>query len=829
MTEIQLITIAALLHDIGKFMQLAKVTIPDEQLAEFERQNLKINSNSNFVHSLFSAYFVKSYLRNTDERLWQFIAFHHHPEKAPPEIQPFVKMITIADSLVNGEYRGREVEIDGKFLSQPLVSIFSKIAINDKQGEKGYISPSILQLNLQNLYPVKKMETAIPVNKTPFKELWDSFTKEVAKIDFSGEFDTFFHQLLFLLEKYTITIPAFTEKGETHIPLFHHSKIVTAITNCLNYLNSSEIEKIYSALVSNELNTPAMETPFCVLLGGDTSGIQDFIYSVTSEHALKGLRGRSFYLQLLSDAIAKSVLASFNNLTHANIFFIGGGHFFLILPIVDELQKKLEIIKERVNQNIFNAHRGKLAIAISDIHLSAIEFVKNQFAEAYTNLKQKLAIEKRKKFVTLLNSETKLKEMLGPYDVGGEQPVCEICSDELSDQEREETKRTGTRQCHFCQSYMELANDLAKNKAFSERKLAGGFKELKENPDNYLQVIQQLGFDYSFITHENADKIYIINSTDFLNSEKPNTGFQFFPQYAPLNRRNSVKTLEELADDADGLSTWGVFRADVDQLGDIFRNGLGLKPSVTEISVLSYFVSLFFSAHVEKMAREDYAGKIYIIYSGGDDMFALGPWSVLPDFGKTLYTEFRNYPGHNAAITISGGIFFAPSDKFPVYQAADSAGENLEDAKNNGRDRISMLGKSVTWKDFEDVSYLKNQIFNLVGISKPEDKSTIIAHEEKIPASLLQILYSAWADYEKAEKEKDVQEKQPKKKGLSLFRVWRLLYAFKRLKERHHEFSQELTKLENDIIKDFKLKPYLDIAIRWAEFLTRKKGEKTNA
>lgn len=817
MTNTQLVSLAAILHDIGKFMQLAGFKLSTEQENVYKKFNLSTRNNSSFYHALLGAQFIKMNFPEVDEKLWALVAFHHEPHKAPDEIKLFAKIIAIADSIIHGEYRSQEVDIEEKIFKRPLVSIFSKITLQDRLRENKYIRPSVLGLDLKNLFPLPEQKQAIPPNKNVFEGLWNAFTNEFKKINYDAGYDIYFHQLLFLLEKYTITIPAFTEKGETCIPLYQHLKLVSAMSHCISTIAPDQIEMIFHSILNQESNTPILQNPISYLIGGDTSGIQDFIYSVTSEKALKGLRGRSFYLQLLSDSIAKSILASFE-LTLANIFFIGGGHFYLLLPPTAEIKKQLELIKEQINDNLFQAHRGKLAVAISEIQLTPVDFLGNHFQSIYNQLKHKLSINKRKKFVSLFNSEKDIAKLLGPFDIGGVQRVCEICSNELLENE------TGNKHCNFCQSFIELANHLAKVTTFSEKKMPTLFKKLDHNPQSYADVIQHFGFNYNLIDHENSDRTYLINSTEFLKNTTY-SGFQFFPQCAPMSSSFSIKTLEEFAKDSNGLSTWGVARADVDHLGNIFKKGLGEKSSILEISTLSYFVSLFFSAHVEKIGRDDFSKAIYIIYSGGDDMFALGPWSKLPEFVRTINSEFRKFTG-NQEITLSSGIFISPSKKYPVYQAADSAGDNLEKAKNAGRNHVTMLDKPVTWTEFEEVNELQTLITDL--IQTQEGDAVTESQDKKIPHSLLQILYSAWAEHKKAEDENQEKAKLDTSERLSMFRVWRLLYAFKRLKERHKKHSQELTQLEMKILHDHKLMPNLDISIRWAELLTRKKGETVN-
>jgi CRISPR-associated protein Csm1 len=68
------------------------------------------------------------------------------------------------------------------------------------------------------------------------------------------------------------------------------------------------------------------------LVCGDFSGIQDFIYNIVSAGAARGLRGRSFYIQLLvrwGVGISVTPVGVVSNCTR---IYSSGGKFYLLLP-----------------------------------------------------------------------------------------------------------------------------------------------------------------------------------------------------------------------------------------------------------------------------------------------------------------------------------------------------------------------------------------------------------------------------------------------------------------------------------------------------------------
>jgi len=739
MINLKSIPLAALLHDIGKLKQLAGNEISDYETGLMKKFDLKEGEKSSHFHAIRSAAFLKEHLKNGKDEIIQLVLYHHFPEKVPDyKIKIDVMRLALADWLANGKYRGHEQKLEDEAFTRPLISIFSQISKEKHTSQQRYIKPCALDLNLSNLFPRPISEFNSDNVKNDFNALWDGFTNEFKKVDLSSEFEKYFSTLLDLFEKYTITIPALSEEKEQFISLYHHLKTTAAIATCLVSLKDEKIEKAYDAIKANKSNSSMMNEPSFYLVGGDISGIQDFIYSVTSENALRGLRGRSFYLQLISEAVAKSILDKFN-LTPANILFIGGGHFFLLLPKTEHLEDELEKMTAIIDHNLLEAHRGKLAFAIAQQSLSFDDFLGAGFGQAFDLLKKKLSIAKRRKFSSLMKTKTDLNKIIKLPDIGGTQEVCEICSDELTDHEQKIAKQTKIHQCSFCKSYINLAYNLAHNDFLIERKLPGNFKKFDGEFGSYEDVLRYLGYQFKFdIDKKVGETNLLINSTDFLNDSKSYNGFRFFPKHAPIQRgKKHVKTLEELSKDAIGLRRWGVFRADVDELGKIFKEGLGESQTITSISMLSYFVSLFFSAQVEWIAKNEFEGKIYIIYSGGDDMFALGSWSALPDFAARIQDSFIKFTGDNPAIRISGGIYISPSDKFPVYQAASSAGDSLKLAKNDGRNRTTIFENSMLWNEFASVKNLAYQVANLL-VDKGGNK--------KVPQSLLRILNSGWAE-----------------------------------------------------------------------------------
>ena len=81
----------------------------------------------------------------------------------------------------------------------------------------------------------------------------------------------------------------------------------------------------------------------------DISGIQSIKYTISSKNALKTLRARSFYLEIMMEHIIDLLLDRLQ-LSRANLLYSGGGHCYLLFAntteTVIQIQKFQEELKE---------------------------------------------------------------------------------------------------------------------------------------------------------------------------------------------------------------------------------------------------------------------------------------------------------------------------------------------------------------------------------------------------------------------------------------------------------------------------------------------------
>lgn len=752
---------ASLLHDIGKFWQ---------------------RTGERGSHEELSTRFVREYL---PEKLQEvtFLAGHHDASKYMGEEYKLLKILVVADWLSSGERLLAERK--EKVEEVPMLSIFSEVNLNGKEKvEDRYIVPSVYSVD-NIAYPKKREE--IKNLPSSYRAVWELFISDIKKAN-KENVENFFETLYHLLKKYTSFIPSAVYETIPDVSLFDHSKMTCAIAECL--LRTTDLEyldrlikafnKIFHEEELSEEEKDAVEEKMFLLIGGDISGIQKFIYSIISKRATKGLRGRSFYLELLTDIIAKYILKQLD-LPITNLIYCAGGHFYILSPSNVDIKK----LRKEISEKMFQIHKGKLYLAIDALRMAPQDFRGKYFSKKWEKLSELVGKRKKKKFEEIMDEIDFFKPVEAIE-------VCQICGSPIEKEEdliKTEEEEEVITKCILCDEFEKLANKLG-NKYLIEM-------ETEKIEDGWNKPFSYFGYKLEFSseipeTQNNIKVVYRLGDTDFIENMPYALGYKFY-------LTTSSKEFEELANNAEGLKRWAVLRGDVDNLGKIFSRGLGDRATISRISTLSSMLSFFFKGWINNICKE-YKDNIYGIYSGGDDFFIVGSWSTLPHLAEKIYREFRKFTCENPSITLSVGISISPSKKYPLYKIAFVAGEELEKAKNIDKDKnaIAILGKAIKWYNFMDLKEFKEELHELMknGIAK----------------SFLQKLYVVYSIYrKKAEKHGTELAKYDDRYGRWR---WILSYILARTK-----LNNEKKKIIKEMIK--KNIHYLDVGVRWVEYLIR--------
>src|SRR5690606_23450023 len=116
---------------------------------------------------------------------------------------------------------------------------------------------------------------------------------------------------------------------------------------------------------------------------------------ITAKGAAKGLRGRSLYLQLLTEAIARWILREMG-LPITNLVYVGGGHFYMLVPPSE--QARLSSVQRDLDELMLRHHDGALYVALGSVPLHAQDFQAATFSAKWREVGQAVGEAKRRRF-----------------------------------------------------------------------------------------------------------------------------------------------------------------------------------------------------------------------------------------------------------------------------------------------------------------------------------------------------------------------------------------------------------------------------------------------
>jgi len=864
--EKEALILAALLHDIGKLVQRAD------------------DNPQRMTHQEFGGWWLRK--RGIEGKISYLVERHHLLKKSHLKYEDLDARVSRAslticqaDSLSAQERPEKEVALEeGEWKSNvPLVSIFSRVRLGKL--EAGENSERRLDEKRLRYCPPGYVSDVIPypqenitISREDYKRCFKAFEEDFLQIKECLTPDN----LLVLLEKHTSFIPSETRivKGKIEsypdVSLFDHLKLTAAIAISIDlYLEDNYPEKYKkNDLLADEIQD--MEDKKFLLIGGDFSGVQDFIYTISSKGALKTLRARSFFLEILTEHIISQFLEE-ASLPRANIIYSGGGRFYILAPNIPSIEKLLTSLTERTNTWLFDRFRGKLCLLVEKVALSGNDLNpkdgKNAnsrgICEAWSDLSSALARSKSQKFKEKLFTMLQPEEPKVPFD------KCSICHrDDIREDELEplHPENPEERVCSFCRSLYVLGDELIDMRFLGvceERKLA---REFCREP---LQMVSMEGNVLWYaplrdIPERLKDKFkffYAVNNWDLSFYREGNVVPLLIGNYArkvgnlPMHvikeekedevNLQSTASFNMLAKAARGADRIGVLRMDVDRLGKIFVRGLELRyRSFSRLASLSRFLNLFFKYYLnsickgkldgslkcldlsEKNPGENGGRNVSIVYSGGDDLFLVGAWDEVVEVAFDIQRSFKLYTCDNPDITLSAGIFVHHKN-FPLHLLAEFSGRAEDLAKESGRNRVTLfynpniekgkdIGKKTRGRNFPKQvftwSEAEREVISVLELFKSLGK---IDKEKNIfkPNFSHTFLYKLFSVFEEWET-KDI------------LYLPRMAYLYRRLKEEmlkkieQSENKERLGQLEAVLMNSEKM-ANLRIPIVWLELLTR--------
>jgi len=449
------------------------------------------------------------------------------------------------------------------------------------------------------------------------------------------------------------------------------------------------------------------------LIAGDLSGIQKFIYTIASDGALKSLRARSFYLELVTEEIVQQLLEELK-LPRTNVIYAGGGNLYLLAAATQDTKLVLKKVHREFNKWLLGNFQGKVFLALDYTTFPVKDVSQKEFANHWSTVTKKLTPQKSRKFAEEINYFIRRRRS---YD------KCQVCHrDDVKKLEKLNTDRPDSVQaCSTCRRMFRLGGKLFKVEAIvrqekkhpPQQKVSSAFRI--SFPKAYYYLLPERGQINAVKGEKNVFFINNWNIQEYRDAETQNIVALLLGNYGQLSQEESgFIRAGEMAEKAKGISRVGYLRMDVDRLGRIFAEGLAENQTLTRLAGLSRQMSYFFKVYLNSLAENRLANipdrvlvlnkevrqNLLFIYAGGDDLFVSGAWNEIVDFAFDVYQSFRAYTGNNPDITLSGGISIE-KEKFPLYQAAKLAEKAEEAAKDNGRDSFGLFDNKVfKWSEW---------------------------------------------------------------------------------------------------------------------------------
>jgi len=789
--------LAGLLHDIGKFSQRAGV-------AKGEQWDPEVQAQIKYDHALRSYDFFKFHVPEQWRTSLSGVAYHHAPRNLAEH------WVQLADWLASAErVPGTEEDVDA---SEPILrTVFSQV--------RGYSKPAYWRINALQ---VNDHATIFPRNEKDadwqkqYTALWSAFETRCGQRGLTADtkltLTAYLENLLAVLQEFVWGIPSAFWKSAPDVSLYDHLRTTAALAACLA---ADARDKTWCQGVEEDLQNHRPSRDVALLVGGDLSGIQDFIYALTSSGAAKSLRARSFYLHVLSEVIALNMLEMLG-LPLTNLIYVGGGGFHALVPC--RAEHDLPDIAQMLTDKLMRAHQGKLGLTLVWEQVRADEF--GAFNHVYERLGRALNRKKRQPFAQA--SATELAKQIGePLTLGGNAiEFCEVTGDDWDMEKRGDERKT-----RFVWSLEKLGQQL--HSATHLILLPVDASPL-ERPHTWQDGLRYFGFDVTILADHDQPtfdshglvRVWRLDPAcprererTWLASLQPQVVLTDHPvaRLVPLDESRNVMTFDELSEkQSKGIKRWGVLRMDVDNLGALFRDGFGDKASLGRIASLSFALRVFFEGWLPQLAGDDLKDKLYIQYAGGDDLFVVGAWDALPQFAQRVRESFREFTSGNPAFTLSGGISIVES-KFPIYQAARLAGEAEDTAKafRAQKDAIRFLEHTGDWQSFGEIKRNAEELAGWRG-----------AH--LIPAALFQTILALRQQIIMA---RDIARRKRQPKPVYGRWMWMAAYQLKRVedavKREHTEVKNGIEKIQRTFLTPGDDSERWGVAARWAQFLTR--------
>ncbi|MDE7315229.1 MAG: type III-A CRISPR-associated protein Cas10/Csm1, partial [Mucispirillum sp.] len=502
-------------------------------------------------------------------------------------------------------------------LNTQLAHLISKITLKKSSSVKAL---PFKKFDYEAIFPLYENGDKIKAQEY-YKEAYNNILKGTSKIIMQAEKDNNLFAVSAALDSLFFenlsNIPAFLGNDIVDISLYEYAKIVAAYTSIL-----------------------FIQPESFALIRGDFFSIQNFIFNkgASNKNPAKSLRGKSFYVSLMSDIASLYILEELG-LSYFNIMMNAAGQF----EIVSYHNKDAETAIEKVEKNIYNWLYEKfycsVSLKVSYIKCSEKDFSKKGFSKLRLKILYQKDISKLTRFNLVEKDEFIFKDYHKKFKK--DTSLCVYCGVDTVDTQ---ASNDGSKDvCKNCYSYIELGEKLTK--------------------EEYINIYHDdkgifNRYNYAYDNNYRKDAVHRMH-INLLKEEK--SGYNccnvvHYSSYVVRNDNGDIRSFDDIVKYGSGAEILAVLKADVDNLGLVFSCGLSKKDdkynvidseiTFSKTNMLSRSIHNFFSYFLSSVMEKEKLN-IYTVFAGGDDLFIVGKYNDIIKFAKILNDKFKEFTGNN--------------------------------------------------------------------------------------------------------------------------------------------------------------------------------------
>ena len=762
------IALAAFLHDLGKFAERAKIPVNQETLDANKQlycpHRKKYTDDRGWFSHVHAAYtglamdliedampeltgadfapFGSWKTKDVDDSFINAAAKHHKPES-------FLQwIIATADRVASGfdreEFEAYNQADEGtatgkNHYTARQLPLFEQIRLDSKAEQKYVYRYPLKPLSPNSIFPVKALECEGNDDKAAQKEyndLWQGFIKDLKLLPKShrNNWSLWLDHFETLWGVYTQAIPSATAFNiRPDVSLYDHSRVAAALATALwRYHHELKQTDAEAAKDLKAQEKSWAENKF-LLIQGDFFGIQDFIFASdgeTNKRAAKLLRGRSFYVSLLSECAALKVL-DILDLPSTSQVINAAGKFMIVAPNTVATIEKLQQVQQELDSWFLEHSWGQAGVGLAWTKASCNDFRRGKagkpspYKQLIKKLFEQLEIIKNQRLNLCGDSLAPIifNDFLDSFDndkgvckIDGRSPAKILLDNEIwiselaNDQINTGTWLAKAERERILITRKSLGMDTALKIAIFDYHISfakseedqGKFGEQAKN-GNLLRA-------WDFSLPKSADQALwngyarrTINAYVPLFDDKAQAEAAL-GKYKGEEKLDldEAKTFNHIACEDQtlqdnhqwlGISALSTLKGDVDNLGMIFQNGLSDDVSFSKTAALSRQINVFFTVYLPWLCKTEYPNT-YTVFAGGDDFFLVGPWLSQIKLAGKMRQAFQDYVAGNSEVHFSAGIS-TTKPGLPISQLGEMAETALEQAKAHNPPVMTVAATTV--------------------------------------------------------------------------------------------------------------------------------------